>query len=101
MTEKKQCSEDVFERYWDHPCSKLAVIERDGAWYCKIHDPEYIKVKRAKEEAAYQVRSEESNRKWARAEALTKATDGLTTEELLRVTPELIRRALQPESAGR
>ncbi len=26
-------------------CQKKAVVERDGKWYCKIHDPEYIKQK--------------------------------------------------------
>ena len=31
--------------FHQHPCSKKAVVERDGKWYCKVHDPEYIKQK--------------------------------------------------------
>lgn len=48
--EKHNCSQDVYpkERWGSfHPykCNKPAVIERDGKWYCKIHDPVYRKSK--------------------------------------------------------
>ena len=50
MTEnKKQCSRHVYEdRGRRYPCQKKAVVERDGKWFCTIHDPEYIKAKQAK-----------------------------------------------------
>lgn len=25
--------------YWSHPCGKLAKVERNGKWYCGLHDP--------------------------------------------------------------
>jgi len=31
--------------FHQYQCTKKAVVERDGKWYCKIHDPEYIKQK--------------------------------------------------------
>ena len=37
--------------FQQHQCSKKAVVERGGVWYCKIHDPEYIKQKDAERKA--------------------------------------------------
>ena len=34
-----------------HKCEKPAVVEHGGKWYCRIHDPEYIKGKDAEREA--------------------------------------------------
>lgn len=43
--EKHQCSAKIDFDTWGHttPCKRSATIERDGKWYCKIHDPEYRK----------------------------------------------------------
>jgi len=38
-----------FGAFHTHQCSKNGVVERNGRWYCKIHDPEYIKKKQDKE----------------------------------------------------
>ncbi|KKN71835.1 hypothetical protein LCGC14_0416890 [marine sediment metagenome] len=47
-----QCSTRVWISDWDKAqCSKKAVVKRDGKWYCKIHDPEYIKAKEDKRQA--------------------------------------------------
>jgi len=37
--------------FQQHQCNNKAVVERDGKWYCKIHDPEYIKQKDAERQA--------------------------------------------------
>lgn len=69
-------------------CSKPPKVNREGRWYCTIHDPEYVSPKRKKWRLAW-------NRRWAlREQARAKATEGLTLEELQRITPELIRNAL-------
>jgi len=50
-----QCSEEVwFDNWHKSQCSKKVVVERDGKPYCKIHDPEYIRVKEAKRKASYE-----------------------------------------------
>jgi hypothetical protein len=41
-------------------CGKDATVERDGKWYCRRHDPEVIKAKRAKSEAKYEARQKEN-----------------------------------------
>ena len=48
--DRQQCSVKVSgEGQWgafhQHQCWKQATVERDGKWYCSIHDPEYIKTK--------------------------------------------------------
>ena len=52
MTTKRQCSEMILtDSVWNpsRPCHKPATVERDRVWYCKTHDPEYIKEKEAKQ----------------------------------------------------
>ncbi len=50
-----QCSERVwFDSWRTSQCQRKATVERDGKWYCKIHDPEYIKAKHTKRETKYQ-----------------------------------------------
>ena len=55
MAEK--CSVMVYFDMWhDRQCKKPAIVERDGKWYCKIHDPEYIKEKQRKADEAYKAK---------------------------------------------
>ena len=41
MKEKKQCEEQIYDNIVWHPhqCTNNAKAERDGKWYCSIHDP--------------------------------------------------------------
>lgn len=57
LAPEERCQEKVApEGQWgsfqQYQCNKKAVVTRDGKRYCKIHDPEYIKEKDAKREAA-------------------------------------------------
>ena len=36
---------DQWGSYHPYQCSKKGTVERDGKWYCKVHDPEYRKAK--------------------------------------------------------
>ena len=96
-TEKKQerCSARILDSGgWHHyQCQKKATVERDGKLYCTIHDPEYIKAKREKQEAEWEAERIRKNAQWARQKALVAATEGLTTEELQALTPSLCRAA--------
>ena len=49
--------EKVFLRYHYKPCGRTATVERNGKWYCKMHDPVRI---REREDA----RREENNAQW-------------------------------------
>lgn len=53
---KEQCSEKVWDStsWYSYPCSKKAIIEREEKMWCKIHDPEYKKEKKAKQEEKYE-----------------------------------------------
>ena len=44
MTTQQRCEERVSRQgdYWHtYQCSREAVVERNGKWYCKVHDPQY------------------------------------------------------------
>ena len=47
-----QCSELVSPKepwgsFHRHRCHRPVKVQRDGLWYCSIHDPEYVKAKEA------------------------------------------------------
>ncbi len=53
MSEKQKCSERVsgegrYGSFHQHLCRNKPIVERDGKWYCKIHDPERVKERQAK-----------------------------------------------------
>ncbi len=93
------CSKRVFgDRGFDYGCTKPATVERDGKWYCKIHDPEYIKQKDNVRQVKWDKESQERNLRWNWEAVRNSATNGLTLEELQHVTPEKIRAWLSIEA---
>jgi hypothetical protein len=39
---KHQCSKQIPNDHWGfhyHSCKRQGIIQRDGKWYCKVHDP--------------------------------------------------------------
>lgn len=90
-----ECHTMIYEgRGFNHQCSKKPVVTRDGKLYCKIHDPEYIKKKCEKWQAKFDEDWAKKEQRWALEKARKQAIEGLTLEELRRVTPDLIRKAL-------
>ncbi len=69
MSDKRQCSARVsspgsYGSFHPLPCRHPAKVERDGDWYCTIHDPEY----RGRKEA-------EANKAWEQQFRLTVASE--------------------------
>ena len=60
------CKEWVSEVYTHHQCQRRWVVERDGHRYCHQHDPEAVKARHAKRDAAWDA-------KWAEERAVTEA----------------------------
>lgn len=55
---RQRCSARVYPNtrwgaFHGHQCEKMGVVQRDGKWYCKVHDPEYKKQKAEKRTEAY------------------------------------------------
>ncbi len=61
MTET-QCSKQIYANWSRHPCSRKGIVEREGKFYCKQHDPVRIKDQ-----------EEKQNRKWDQEWAEAKA----------------------------
>ncbi len=96
MLNKKQCSVRVFDnRCGSWHCQKPATVERDGKWYCGIHDPEYKRQKDVDRQAKYDAAWNTKMGMMVLQQARLEATAGLTLNELKRVTPDLIRKALE------
>ena len=65
------CSVRVYNgTFTGHMCSRNAKVERDGAWYCGIHDPEYVAKKREYQQAKWEAEWNSKNVQWARADGL-------------------------------
>ena len=95
MTDKKQCSEKVWDGWHHFPCQRPAKVERDGKWYCGIHDPEYIKAKNQAKEEKWEAENKANEIKWAREVKIKSLVSGLTDEELSALTPEWVKASNQ------
>ncbi len=65
-----------------HYCNKTIVKEINGKWYCKIHDPDYVKKKGDARKAKWDEENRKSNESCRRKSAVEKACEGVPTEVL-------------------
>jgi hypothetical protein len=84
MSDKHTCCANRFNGYRRYICGKTAKAERDGKWYCGIHDPVRLKAIRDKTYARYRAESEAQDKAWRRQIAEAKACEGVETELLTR-----------------
>ena len=83
MVEKTQCQGFVFEgRFGSHQCQKKAIMERDGKFYCKVHDPEYKKKKQRQWHEKFDREYTEKQIQYHRQEIIRKVCEPFTTEWL-------------------
>lgn len=81
-TEKHQCSGKVWHDLHYYPCSINATVERDGKWYCGIHDPVKVKEREEKTDAEYRYRREIADEKYRRVNAERHYCSKMTTDYL-------------------
>lgn len=93
FTKGERCSQIMCGEYPNHRCFNKAKVERDGKPYCGIHDPEYIKEKDRKWREAFEEKWVRDQAISARIEAMRNACEGLTTQELSELSPNLLRQA--------
>ena len=82
-----KCAERVYPSgsWCGHDCTKTVKVERDGKWYCGIHDPVKVAEKRAERAAAARARMDEADRAYRRQKAIQKAE-----RELIDMVMEII-----------
>ncbi len=73
MAEIRNCSARVYDSSirTSFMCSKAAKVERDGHWYCTIHDPVRRRAAQEKSNAAHNARMEANRRASALEEAMS------------------------------
>lgn len=82
MAEVKRCAKTFWTSNWSHRnCSRKGVIERDGEWYCRQHDPVAVEARR---KARYEQWDKEHN---------ARAALGLAEGEVREATAEVVRAA--------
>ena len=72
-------------------CSRRGVVKRDGQLYCKQHDPEAAKARPAARREKWARQNAANAARLERDAAMTKACEGVPTEQL---TPGLLRTPL-------
>ena len=84
MNDKIQrCSEQVSSDAWHfHQCSRKVVVERDGKFYCKIHDPEYVKNKRDRKQKEYDDKWARRNKRFHRVQVMEEYFAIVSTEKI-------------------
>lgn len=87
MADEVRCQEKVFPKerfgaFHGYQCTFKATVQREGKWFCKKHDPEYIKAKR---EESFRLWDEKQSRE-AKARdksiLITRAFEGITLEQI-------------------
>ena len=84
-TEKHRCEEQIRDSgrcpsY--HACGKTAKVQRDGKWYCGIHDPEKVAERRKKQDDKWHAGMKAAREERRRREAEQNYCANLTTEYL-------------------
>lgn len=76
MSDDEWCS-DMVQGDWgrSYPCSKRGKVERDGKWYCMIHDPERVAARRAKQDAERKAKWEAREAQWKRDRRIKELRD--------------------------
>jgi hypothetical protein len=80
-----QCSATVYPNdrwgsFHGYRCNKKAVVERDGKFYCKVHDPEYKAKKQAEASARFDMIYETRKTQWHRDKVIARIFDNVPTE---------------------
>lgn len=86
---KHQCCQPVWDNFHKGQCQRNGVIERDGKWYCKQHDPEAVKAKEEAKRAQWRAEQDAALAHRRRVKAALKLCEGFTTEELESGTLEI------------
>ena len=73
---------DRYESFHPPTCSRDGVVERDGIWFCKLHDPVAIKQKDEAKEAKWDAKWKAKQTQWNRESAEHKSCKGIPTKAL-------------------
>lgn len=63
-----RCQETVWTGFWSGQCQNRATTENG---FCKTHDPDIVKKKRAARDAKFNAEWEKQTKQWAREEAMS------------------------------
>ena len=100
MSETKVCCETVWQDHSRYPCGKRAKVERDGHWYCGIHDPVRRAEKHKARDEKWEKEWRERDEKWRHDRAATALCKSVTTEELEQLGAGWLRRHLDAMKEG-
>ncbi len=79
---KSQCCRTVYTGYCSHKCQRAGTVERDGAFYCKQHDPVRIKEKDELKNKKWEQERLKRDERWKRESILCDLANGIPTDEL-------------------
>lgn len=73
MGDQQYCSATVYgPRVQSWGCQRRGVVQRNGKWFCRQHDPEAVKVRLDKRQAAWKSEERKQDVIEAEAESLAK-----------------------------
>lgn len=85
MSEKctaKVYGRDRFASFHPYPCSRKGKVQREGKWYCAIHDPEAVKTRDAERRNKWNADWKKKEEAWEREAILRELSEGIPTAEL-------------------
>ena len=100
MSENSLCDYYKYPRGGPQRCSKRAKVERNGYWYCGIHDPVRLEEKQKARDEKWDKELKELCEKWRRDKAATALCKSASTEELEQLGAGWLRRHLDAMKEG-
>ena len=81
IPEGAKCCAKIWEpgAWRPRQCSKAAKVERDGKFYCGVHDPVRLQAKRDETHARWKAEADADRRRRDRQAAITAARDNIVT----------------------
>ncbi len=52
---EQRCSKSIctYGSWHGRQCTKTAIVQHNGVWFCRVHDPDYVKAKMDKKQIAW------------------------------------------------
>lgn len=97
---EERCRETVRGRHFNCRCNNRAKVERDGYWYCGVHDPVRLEEKRKAQEEKWRRESEQRQANWNWERAVHNVCVCVSTEELEQLGAGWLRRHLDSMKEG-
>ena len=92
LSPEERCEKRVSSDSWHQSrCSRKAVTVEDGKRYCRQHTPSLVAAKEVEKTKLYNQKWDRKREEYHRGDVLKRISEGITTVELEKLSPKLLK----------